>query len=562
MRFYNYLYDSGHNILGYIFKKNDMLGVYDINGRLCMPFTYTWIEGIDGTNSNTLNSEIHRCRKLNGLFDIYENYTKLFSEVTGSYVFEDAFNRTKDRFLLIFDDDWQYIYDRKRQKNIAKLEYDIGVHAIHSEFEQIIYNRHTGLGKFFACVADFDGNEIITSKDETEYIDFSECKNFYEVHNGLKHGIKHFENGNFETILETEYSTIWDTFPNKAIINDNHNHIMIINYQKNKTGWSYNINFKDRENEVAEIHTNENEEDAILHLEQNKKMLLSHYKEYGLDERFICDDIFCEGNGIYKCFIRNGNDMDITYLYKGQAVNFSSVKDNRVHTIINSTDIGWEYIFMSPDGKVIFENTKLEDNKKLTVAYYNNFMNIKPEGLDELIVAKHTKFMSKTIEDVVINKITGEKYEILSGKQPLMVWHNLFVVNEELHLLENKNNHKQKFFSDIVAIFNDYIVIKHNGILYICDRNFDYKLMATLNYHMDYIYRKLIMCTDTLACVVSNDGMELFDFRTVIQGNRVYVSQSTDNFVIGDQYVDMNLLIDDLQNGIISSDYYDLVHTI
>lgn len=549
MEFYGDVHDVNKHDIGCTFRKNGYSGVYDISGKLYADFVYK--EQIRHILPDS--SAMYFFKFETEKYDVFLGTELLYTNVN-SYKFMDDEVTGEERYCLIYRNNKQTLYDMQDKKEIlTTCLKDYHFESIHSGFELIIC--WTDKNSVESFVLNFSGGMEYTNTLIDEELFFTGYRDFYLTCKTTDEwSIIHFESGKLERVTDKWYSYIGDVLQDRAVVfSPDCRNTQIIKYSKTGDDWKTEIEF-DTDKYIEDIKIFENEKDAIICLENSKKMLLSNYEKL-YKEQFICDEIIYEGNNIFKCFNEKPYTdlMDITYICCEQAVNYVSKNDKAQLLFLDETNE--EYIIIKNNGEIIFRNTDILDyNTEIhALSDIRNFMTIKPEGTNNLI--KIVSGMSAIKKgNYVINAITGAIYEF--KYQANMVWHNLFEVDDELYLIEKSVIYDRYKLSDVVAMFNEQIVIKDDTNVYICNRDFAFILGQT-TYNLDTVYQKLIVpsVSGNMRYVISNDGIEYFDYDRTIRGKQVYKSRVTNNYVVDLQYVYIDNLKEDLKNGFVHSDY-------
>lgn len=548
IEFQRVLNDVKNNPIAYLFKRNGLFGAYDKDGHLCMPFIYNKFSSII-----TIKSEkMFIFRRSNGMVDLYIGTNLLYADVVEyGFVYDYALDGER-RFLTISDRHMQIIYDMLDNEEITTCLASYDVLSINSKFELIICQEKKG-NDVESFIMDYYG-QIVSDLRINEVIVFTDYKDFYITYQNddYDYGIVHLESGKWETVADNWYSSLMNVFPNRAVVfNDNIN-IQIIKYYKKGNDWIIETEFAHYSGDIKEIQIFENEKDGIICFKNGGKILISNYDKINR-EQFICDEIIYEGNGIFQCFVfdENKQDYNVTYICCGQAVNYAS--NNKQNIFMAFRPDLKRYSFVNSYGKTLFSDTDVDSVMDLRRSFATmDFMTIQPEMKEQLLQFS----LGRT--DYVINGVTGDVYKYNTGTH--MVWHNLFEVDGKLHLIEKTQNHDEYNVHDVIATFNNHIIIQGESEIYICDNNFQF-ITANSSYVLDVIYQKLITSSTLggMMLAVSNDGIEYFDYNQTIQGKRVYKSRTTENYVIGSQYVYLDRLKEDLWKGLVDDDFKVLI---
>ena len=582
LEFVSKTFDSHENTLAYLFKENGKIGAISNNGEVYADFIYDRFEGITqrtygyiGENMRQEMWEGER-RNINGekVYDIYHRYELICEDVlTSSHLQRDSyFHHDRDfRYAVMITEDGYKVYDIFETK-FLHFTSDDGIHEIHSKYQRVLTSRITSVGnyKYFYKLMDFNGNKIASYKSDYS-IRFTEKENFFISHKDGKDGLIILNNGEFEEVIPCKYRKILQIFDKKAVVINSQNCVKIVHFEKKmKKGvevWNNKLDSYKLPKEVVSAFFLEDESEAILTLNSGMKILLSLFQK-GNFPQYQCEDIFYEGNEIFKCFqFGNEEQANITFMYCGQSIQINS-KDNNGHIVdLENSLSGSDLVAFTPEGKRIdISNKKYRYNCDFGNRYAEganqvDFMTI-PK--DEACNMKQFSRQSYYNDCVIANMIKGNVYDYRYSE--IMPWHNLFVSDtsaswhHNFHIVRGEDTKEICEVGEFIAGFNDFMIgkIGMRDAYYIFDRKFNPIKMEKAKVKVDEVYQLCVVANNDEAYVLSNNGLEHFTYtgRNCMMPygtEKIYSSVSSKNYVVGLQYVEENLLKYEASQGIIDA---------
>lgn len=539
MEYVDTLYDFNRKILAHVFKKNDMIGAYDVHGELYIDFQYKSMTGITQYLLSYSNmSNFFSFKKDNGLSDVYDKYDLILEDVIGSpRLLKDSY-ADKRRYLIMETQTCYRIYDTITKDFLVPRQRN-EVTAIHSKYEEIMYRDKYDKDKIE--IYSFDNNEYRAFKDkDIAEISFTEIKDFYITKSKTgEQGIVYYEKGNFYTVAEDIYVEIYKVFPDMFVtkITNSAFHILLTKRTGNK--WDIEDDYIIDDAKDIQFYGN----DAIITVaSNNKKLLLSHYILNKYSRPYECDEILYEDNNVFKCYQYSGTQEEITYICCGQAVNYQNSIHNSKYLWRQEKS---ELRIFSPDGTEIFE--KINQNFMEINDKPKGLMTMELQGTNDVIVSNNLFYQSNVTNVFLL--ITGKEY-ICNKFQ--FVWHNLIQIDNAIIDIRGKYYTPD---AKILQTFNDYLIVGYKKSIYICDRNFDYTKLEFATCETEELYKYSIVSNRDKAVYVSNDGMDTFTYFKDIQFRSVYTSQSTNDYIIGARRVSKKSIFWDTVTGIAHSDY-------
>ncbi len=578
LEFEQRMFDSHELLIGIMLKEYDKFGAMNVKGEIYADFIYNKLEGVCrvgyGSIGDESRQEVWMGKKDNDLYDIFHLDELIYEDaISRSHLVLDAY--TKDdrnyQYVQIVTDKGFKIYDIFN-KQFLNFTTEDAICFIHSKYQKVIAGRSKSLGcrkyEYSSTLIDFDGN-ILGKYTAENYLRFTEKEDFFEIYHDGKSGLVKLVNGVFEEVIPMKYRKILQIFDNKAVVINSQNCVKIVYFEKKmKKGVEVWINKLDSYKFPKEVISGfflEDESEGILTLSNGMKILLSHYLQ-GNDEKFYCEDIFYEGNNIFKCFqFRGKQQADITFICNGQAVMANS-KDKNGHYVELNINYTKTPLLFSPDGK-LFDST-FDDFNEFVPVYGNKFFTDNTT-IDFVTIPKdeHENLMESygSRRNIIVNTLKGtfEPYRY----SEVLVWHNLYVGkdNYDYHVIRGDDSIVRNI-GHFVAGFNDYAVFSSFKNAYILDRNFnvtEISFKGTSNVRVDEIYRMCVISTEQKSYVVSNNGVEEFNntgrIMILPSGTKtIYQSPTSGNYVVGNLFVDKDVLKYEAMNGTIESKYATL----
>lgn len=581
LQFFSKAFDSHENTLAYLFKEYDKIGAFSINGENYADFIYDRFEGITQRGYGSIGDDCRqemwegRRKNVNGddVYDVYHRYELICEDVsTSSHLKQDSyFHYNRDfRYAILTTEDGYKVYDIF-EGIFLNFTSDYGVSDIHSKYKRVFVSKSCSIGvrkyEYTYKLIDFDGNEIASYVSEN-WLRFTEKENFFLSHKDGKYGLVILLNGVLEEVIPCKYRKILQIFDNKAVVINSQNCVKVIHFEKKmKKGievWNNKLDSYKFPKEIVSAFFLEDESEAILELNSGMKILLSSFLK-GNIAQCQCEDIFYEGNGIFKCFqFGDKDEASITFMYNGQAViaNSTDINGHLLNSDSNSLDNN--LIAFTPDGKRIAISS---ENHKYYSDFGKKYMKSR-EQVDFMTIPKDEasnmkKFLGYSYRDesIVVNMLKGELFK--DSHSEIMPWHNLFTSDtssswhHNFHFVRGEDIKEISDMGEFIAGFNEFMIGKiiNNNTYYIFDRTFHPLEVKKARAKVDEIYQLCVVANDDEAYVVSNDGIEHFIYtgKACIMSNRterIYKSVSSNNHVVGLQYVENNILQYEIAQGI------------
>lgn len=576
LQIFQKLFDSHKNFLAFEIEKNGKFGAINTKGEIYADLIYHYFSGVTPKNKGDIDcknkQELYVGKKNGGFYDIYHHYELIFENaINHPYLIIDDFTKDEDnyRYANIETQNGYKIYDifNKQFLNLTiDKQYNTSF-DIHSQYEMIILTKreHLANRKFeYTCIImDFDGN-ILGEYIGEYWLKFTEQKMFFETCTSGKCGIFLLQNGNFEKVIPNKYRKITQLFQNKAVVINTQNCIKIIHFEKKmKKGnevWINKLDSYKLPQEVTFGFFLEDESEGILTLSNGKKILLSHFLK-GNNKDFQCEDIIYKGNTIFKCYQFKGKDIaNITFICNGQAVNSlpNNLEDGHiVETEENGKRMKWMF---TPNGKKLevevpyYHDIRQSQNKKYCSCNTSfDFLTIPKDEWQNLVaIYEYGPYYSK---NNMFNLIKGTMHSYKYNQQ--MIWHNIYIDNNyyDFHTIRGDEDFLNPF-RKFIAGFNDYAIFASLNSIYLLDRNFNVTEFKNAKAQVDEIYKLCVISKQDESIVVSNNGLEIFNNtgKKISISNelrQVYKSKVSGNYVVGNLFVDTNLLKDEVTKGLI-----------
>lgn len=570
--FHSILHDKDGLPFAYVLRRNGKLGAFTMDGEPFTDFLYDTVDGLGAItryrnylipNSFSVYEFGYTNSDGEKVYDIYDGDDLVATDVNYcSYV---TGQKAKNRYLDFYKSrtingdiiSSSTIYDLVTKKEVIK-DFEYQIHDICEEYQKIIAGDN---------VYDFKGNKIISNPDKILNIQFTDIDGIYITCNEIKYGlaIENWKN-ELEEIIPCKYHEILQVFKDKIVVKNSMNLFHVVHFEmKNGKWFSIQDNYR-LPKDLRNLFILEDESEGILKLRNKKKMLLSHYL---LPDRnkYECTEIIYEGNGIFKCFKfpDDGTDGEVTYISQGQAVYYSSQRDEGVYIKKNFTNKTIENLHVfDKNGKSLHffgsgYNTELASYAQEFVGRFANtfsdFMTVKKENKKN--IAWHT--MSKTYGKMVVNGITGEMEHFNS--EPRMIWHDIYQADNHLYYVKDISATKKNKlkYAEVIAVFNDRIVLQIDDDIYISNKDGSSFFHAKdASYFVD---RDKCLCTcfnKNSGFVVSNNGVESFMPSKPINGNQIHEGLNGDVLING-VYLSHDTLEKEIKEGIINSDFKALL---
>lgn len=576
LEFVSKMFDSHELFIGYKMKEYDKIGAISVKGEIYADFIYNKFEGVCrlgyGSIGDDNKQELWMGRKDGDLYDIYHLYELIYEDaINPSHLVLDDYTRD-DRnyqYAQIVTEDGYKIYDIFN-KQLLNFTSDDAISHIHSKHQRIILSKSRYLShrkyEYTSTLIDFNGNVLGKYVGEA-WLRFTENPNIFETYGNGKSGLVILENGTLEEVIPQKYRKITQLFKNKAVVINTQNNVKIVHFEKKlKKGIETWINKLDSYKFPKEVIAGfflEDESEGILTLSNGKKVLLSLFLQ-GNEEKFQCEDIFYEGNSIFKCYqFKAKDEATITFICNGQSV-LADSKDKDGHIVKIEESGEMKTILFTPDGHKIDIDIPSYQTiyREFYARYYNgiftvDFMTIPKDEAYNLVKVYNYGYLNN--ERALFNLVKGTKYDYNYSNQ--MLWHNIFIGKDgyDLHTVRG-NEDFLKPFKHIVAGFNDYAVFDGFHSVFIVDRKFNVIEIEKANVRVDEFYKACVISTKDKAYVVSNDGLEEFDDTGRIMmlpgGTKtIYKSLTSADYVVGNLFVDSNLLKYEISNGTIEAHF-------
>lgn len=544
MEYVDTLYNSDNEILAHVFKKNDMLGAYDVHGNLYMDFQYTSYELINVVvhQPDLKHSDFFAFEKETNQYDIYYKYELIMEDVLSvPYMVKDA--KTEDvRYLIMRTALATHIYDILK-KDFYHLSSINNIMSIDSEYDEIIYFE-TVNNLRINCISDFAGTYKKTFIGDCNLF-FANSKNFYIARDNksMYMSLITFRNGLSVNVTDTSYKEILEAYSNWMVVK-RPNAVMEIIYFEPDTHGKYHY-------DITRIYNTESIEiydmDNVIKLTNGKKILMTHYLENEQDyEKYECDEIIYEGNDIFKCIQLNQTGANIAYICCGQAINATS-KNNEYHISKCSDE---DYKIFNHKGDILIEGTGqscIMDIGKLV----SPVMTEEIEGTEKLVTIDILDNSSK-YNQMLVNLVSGEIYN--SKHYIEMVWHNLFSVDGKVYDIYGRHPSCTDF--ELLQAYNNYLIIRKEDNCYIVGKNLQYIKVENGEYHFERLYRYSIVENDKEAYLVSNNDVELFSKFATLHGTIIYkYKKHSDNYIIDWKVVTKDDVKQEKSLGIIGHEY-------
>lgn len=548
--------DSHKNILAYKMKEYDKYGAISIKGEKYADFIYKSFEGVRrigyGSIGDDNEQELWMGKKDGDLYDIYHRYELIFEDAisTAHLIVDSATNDEFNiRYAQIVTENGYKVYDIYNNCFLNFTAED-AISYVDSKKEQVILNRSKWISKgqyeYTSTLIDFDGN-ILGTFVAPYYLKFTSHPNLFTINKNGKIGVVKFINGVMEEVIPPKYHKITQFFDDKVAAINSQNCVKIVHFEKkNKNGvdtWINKLDSYKLPKEVIAGFFLEDESEGILTLSNGMKILFSFYMQGKTDEQYQCEDIFYEENAVFKCFQFKGKEIaTITYICNGQAVDYnSSEKDGHL------VKIGNNYMMFTPYGTKIDIDARSYDNLykmyggKCFDVPKTDFMRIQKDGRNNLV--KHSSYDNG---NHLLNLYKGTIHKYQYSDQ--LIWHNIYYDSDkyDLHLVDGEDS-IIKPVKNLTAAFDEYAVFSAWNSIYLFDRQFNVTKYDKANVKVDEVYEMAVITTTDEAIVVSNNGIEKFNFtgRTIVlsQGTMpIYKSAISENYVVGNLFVDANLL--------------------
>lgn len=564
--------------IGAIFHRNGLLGAYNEKGQNYAEFKYEKITPANLQHSNDKNDKHDLQNKIfnfkhkgKELYDVYYLDTLMFAEsicpvqiIIDEYLKEDkyvVFNAGKDSIL----------YDVKEADIVAYLDikdFDINKIIVNSYFQRIILNyncRHSS-------VYDFNGKLLTNSiffHNGTTY--FSDVKDYYIRYDSHKNrkGLFSLQNNELKQIIPVVNMDIFQVFEDKAVILNSNEFVkvvpfeQVIDYTTTEMKWSVKRDKYKFKKDIKKAYFLEDESEAILTLDNEKQILLSHYKLPD-NKKYQCDLIIKEEfDDAFKCFQFNGvNDLNVTHIYQGNAVSYTGTSDSDIHVI--KTLLDNMIRIYSPNGKLLFRKnynkctlSKLDKNP-----YRDYFLTKEIEGEKNLLIAyDNVQALSYFINGKTEESIPFDE----KNNFHCMIWHNFYEDINGYHSLKELTPSQKAILDanvlDIYVMFDEYIVCGNVDTheRYISDKNGHAIIIPNAKIFSDQEQAMCLCLSDNIGYTVTNDGVDEFAFIRKIDGLQTYQSKSNpDHFIINRWFATASQIKDDIKSGLLDKAFEDI----
>lgn len=557
--------DSHKNILAYKMKEYDKYGAISIKGEKYADFIYESFEGVTrsgyGSIGDDNQQELWMGKKDGDLYDIYHRYDLIFEDAVSARLIVDSAtnNEYNIRYAQIATKDGYKVYDIYDSCFLNFTAKD-AISYIDSEKRQVITDKSRLLPylntsrrleyEYTSTLMDFDGN-ILGTFVELYYLRFTPHPNLFTINRNGKIGVVKFTNGVMEEVIPPKYHKITQFFDDKVVAINSQNCVKIVHFEKkNKKGvdvWTNKLDSYKLPKEVVAGFFLEDESEGILTLSNGMKILFSLYMQGKTDEQYQCEDIFYEGNAIFKCFQFKGKEIaTITYMCNGQAVDYNS-NERDGHLVEIGDSAVRRYMMFTPYGAKI--DIDARSYQTLSRMYggqcfnvpQTDFMRIQKDGRNNLV--KHNSY---DCGNHIVNLYKGTIHKYHYSDQ--LIWHNVYYDSDkyDLHLVDGEDS-IIKPVKNLTAAFDEYAVFSAWNCVYLFDRKFNVTKYDKANVRVDEVYEMAVITTTDEAIVVFNNGIEKFNStgRTIVlpQGAMpIYKSATSGNYVVGNLFVDANLL--------------------
>lgn len=524
MKYIETLYDCHGKIVAHVFEKNGLYGAYGKNAELYADFKYSFFGAVPTPqNNSSYMAEILYFKTKNNEYDIFHGDVCLSENAKSRpEIHEDACTY-ENRYAVYNGATKTLVYDMAK-KYLLNFNDFVEVHSITSQHEEIVFT-HKYNGHRYFYVSDFS-NMTNPSKWKPftlngYAIEFTKVKNIYKlIDTDDNEGLVTYNGHEFEKIVNCNYVTIYDILEDRFVVNEWRKFVIKKFQRQSSLIPPYKIeDVCTIENaEFLELHG----EEGIITLNSGKKILLSHYMQNSTDyEQYECDDIFYEGNGIYKCFQYKRASEEVTYICCGQAVNFENSSDEKYHVVeLHDRDFDALRCFDSygQDFKEYYDATSLTLKEK-------GYKFVSEEYLGSFDIVN----ICSDRGHYVWNLVTGRTYG--TAMSSCMIWHNLFEVNDVIYDVKRYNSYYTNV--RVVVAFNKFIVLSYMNNFYICNKDLDYTKITSPQYFINELYQYCIVSNNDKAYYISNNEIIKYDFLKEVNGCPVYESQTSDNFILG-----------------------------
>lgn len=554
--------------IGYIYEKDGKLGAYNLSGRNYAPFIYDDVRGVHDADSPyygdigyTATTNIYEFKRHGeSLYDIYDcDYLVSDCCTAPCYLLKDFVSSCS--YIILQCNDEFCVYERSSHSTLACISLIGKITAVNFKRNEIIsYNEVNDCSYIYG----YDG-KVKVAFPNCQEIKFTNTEN-YIVKCYNKYGLYVLQNDKWEEVIPVKYNEILQVLPNKAVVKTVRGLIKFISFfrkMNKKTGqeeWGNKIlKYKYRiSTAITSAFLLQDEDEAILTFTNGKKILLSHYLLPD-HKPYECDEILHEHDGIFKCFHYNDaiQTEEITYICHEQAIPEIQSSDNTIHV----NKLHNYYKIFTPEGKVLFDKTPVSYVKPISSvngALYNDFMTVPKQNHQNLFQIANLKGNVQ-----ILNGVTGKFFDTTTNFH--MVWHNLFLCDHSYEYVEELSKddydalHSWKF--QFCAAFDDFIVIKYNTVPHIISSSTACRMDIVVDnglVNVDRTARNCVCYNDDKAYFVSDFIIE-YDFAEIIDGLRVYRNGYSNNFIIGDHFVQSHILKEELAQGIISPSFAKLV---
>lgn len=539
------LSDDNGNLVAYVFEKNGMFGAYGLDGKRCIPFVYEEYNGVTGINlscnKSNIRSDLYYFMNADHEYEVYHG-TKLVSNSTGGTVVgtskpycisDDGDDNFNLRYAIIERNGLKEVYDIDKHK-FLNLILSSDIIYIHSEFERIIAKDSNDT--YF--IYDFLGNQLAQINEEIQFC--KKAKDFYKTTKRGSKGLYALKYKKLVQVLSGVYSEVLDVTEYMAVTTTGMKTIVHqLNYDDVLNTFHVETYAELFSGDFIYIHLFEN--DGIVWLANDKKVLLSQYVANNKDKRYFCEDIKYIGNGIFKCFqVKDDMECDVTYIHCSQAVSYQDFQEN-VHVFTDKTNL----IMFAENGKILYNDT---DSTCFDVEDFfdeNSMMNIGKEGFEYL-----WGVTDRTDTNYLIDFYAKEKHETNETENDgIFVWHYLYKNGDLVY--DMKKRMTPFLHSKVFSTFNDFMVLMSTDDYYITDRDFNYIKIPNAKTDINRLYNYQVIENNDEAYLVSNNGIEHFTFESTIGKHKVYKSVMTGNFIVDFNYVTKKMMKDDLNKNII-----------
>lgn len=550
------LYSSNSSLVGHVFKKNDLYGAFNVEGKIYAEFEYIAFDSITKYGRLKLNSldvenaDMFWFKCQDNTYDVYCGSCLYFSKIVSKpYLLEDALTKEYRYCILEYNSGYE-VYDMETNKSFSCPSREML--SICGKHEQIMYFNELSNEM---VIRDFSGlNEISCDRTEDEIFYFTDIENWFIVHNDVLESeiIIAFKNGKFQKVLGNYcYTEILHVFRDMVIGSYDFNELQIAKIEPPMNQFdSYSHDVICTIPNGIDYKRMDFDEGIIL-MNNGYKILLSHYLQNQNNyEPFLCDDIIHVGRGVFQCFQYDKiNDCeDITFIHYGQSVNYKYIREAfyAVDTCNFKRIFNAKGLIMHNDLANAISNMSAKEQEH----YYDYMTKKKQNG--ELVILLES--ITGNDSDYCFNVITGVTYE--AEIEAEMVWHNLIRIDDLLYNVIDDT--LVYFWNDItiLAKYNDYLVVKHNNSVYISSDSFQIIEVKNAEYFVDSLNTYTVVRDNDTAYFISNNGMETYCYLSDVHGYPVYKSVGfLYYYIVGFNKINKNEIAYEVANGMASTDF-------